>query len=238
MSVQLTNEQLLRFYVKDTQPKLEFNNDDIQGQGGDANSVLMSEIQRLIDVGIFNTQDTKGNMKNMQNMQNSLIDEVQRGFTSVNDSFADNLSFGKETIDDIGDNSTIYVSTNDVLSQNIITSLNDLNTKLEDYNTTGTTSQGALFASLTNLQTALANSNTNNTGNTTVIDNLSGLGHVTSYLHSTVFHLLCTPALLAPTAVLYSSCVILPSCVGRVGEVSVTRDRQTNRRQKTEKTRY
>ncbi len=149
MSAQLTNEQLLRFYVKDTQPKLEFNNEYIQGQGGDDISVLMSEIQRLIDVGNFNTQDTKGNMNNMQN---SLIAELQRGFTSVNDSFADNLSFVKEVIDDIGDNSTIYVSTNDVLSQNIITSLNDLNTKLEDYNTTGTTSQGALFASLTNLQ--------------------------------------------------------------------------------------
>ncbi len=31
MSAQLTNEQLLRFYVKDTEPKLEFNNDNIQG---------------------------------------------------------------------------------------------------------------------------------------------------------------------------------------------------------------
>ncbi len=63
MSAQLTNEQLLRFYVKDTEPKLEFNNDNIQGQGGDANSVLMSEIQRLIDVGNFNAEDAKGNMK-------------------------------------------------------------------------------------------------------------------------------------------------------------------------------
>ena len=42
MSAQLTNEQLLRFYVKDTEPKFEFNNDNIQGQGGDANSVLMN----------------------------------------------------------------------------------------------------------------------------------------------------------------------------------------------------
>jgi hypothetical protein len=57
MSDQLINEQLLRFYVKETEPKLEFSNDDIQGQGGDANSVLMSEIQRLIDVGNFNAQD-------------------------------------------------------------------------------------------------------------------------------------------------------------------------------------
>ncbi len=80
MSAQLTNEQLLRFYVKDTEPKLEISNDDIQGQGGDVNSVLMSEIQRLIDVGNFNTQDAKGNMNNMQN---SLITELQRGFTSV-----------------------------------------------------------------------------------------------------------------------------------------------------------
>ena len=66
MSAQLTNEQLLRFYVKDTEPKLEFNNDNIQGQGGDNNSVLMSEIQRLIDVGNFNAEDAKGNMNNMQ----------------------------------------------------------------------------------------------------------------------------------------------------------------------------
>ena len=169
MSAQLTNEQLLRFYVKETEPKLEFSNDDIQGQGGD-NSVLMSEIQRLIDVGNFNAQDAKGNMNNMQN---SLITELQRGFTSVNDSFADNLSFVKAALDDIGDNLEIYSSTNDASSQNIITSLNDLNTKLEDYNTTGTTSQGALFTSLANLQTALANSNTNNAANTAAIDNLS-----------------------------------------------------------------
>ena len=57
-------------------------------------------------------------------MQNSLITELQRGFTSVNDSFADNLSFVKAAIDDIGDNLAIYSSTNDVSSQNIITSLN------------------------------------------------------------------------------------------------------------------
>ena len=65
MSAQLTNEQLLRFYIKDTEPKLEMSNDSIQGQGGDANSVLMSEIQRLIDVGNFNAEDAKGNMNNM-----------------------------------------------------------------------------------------------------------------------------------------------------------------------------
>jgi hypothetical protein len=65
MSAQLTNEQLLRFCVKDTEPKLEISNDNIQGQGGDANSVIMSEIQRLIDVGNFNAEDAKGNMNNM-----------------------------------------------------------------------------------------------------------------------------------------------------------------------------
>ena len=170
MSAQLTNEQLLRFYVKETVPKLQYNNDDIQGQGGDTNSVLMSEIQRLIDVGNFNAQDAKGNMNNMQN---NLIAELQTGFSSVNDSITDNLSLVKTTIDDIADNLAIYATTNDASSQNIITSLNDLNTKLEQYNTTGTTSQGALFASLTNLQTALANSNTNNAANTVAIDRLS-----------------------------------------------------------------
>ena len=170
MSAQLTNEQLLRFYVKETEPKLEFNNDNIQGQGGDTNSVLMSEIQRLIDVGNFNTTEAKGNMTTMQN---SLIAELQTGFSSVNDSIADNLSFVKTTIDDIADNLSIYSSTNDASSQSIIKSLNDLNTNLEQYNTTGTVSQGALFASLANLQTALANSNTNNAANTAAIDNLS-----------------------------------------------------------------
>ncbi len=65
MSDQLTNEQLLRFDVKDTEPKLEISNDNIQGQGGDTNGVLMSEIQRLIDVGNFNVEDAKGNMNNM-----------------------------------------------------------------------------------------------------------------------------------------------------------------------------
>jgi len=181
MSAQLTNEQLLRFYVKETVPKLQYNNDDIQGQGGDTNSVLMNEIQRLIDVGNFNAQDAKGNMTAMQNslignannIQNNLIAELQRGFSSIDDSIADNLSFVKVAIDDIADNLAIYASTNDTSSQNIITSLNDLNTKLEEYNTTGTTSQSALFASLTNLQTALANSNTNNAANTAAIDNLS-----------------------------------------------------------------
>jgi hypothetical protein len=66
MSAQLTNEQLLRFYVKETVPKLQYNNDNIQGQGGDTNSVLMSEIQRLIDVGNFNAQDAKDTMTTMQ----------------------------------------------------------------------------------------------------------------------------------------------------------------------------
>ena len=101
MSAQLTNEQLLRFYVKETVPKLQYNNDDIQGQGGDTNSVLMSEIQRLIDVGNFNAQDAKGNMTAMQNslignannIQNNLIAQLQTGFSSVNDSIADNLSY-------------------------------------------------------------------------------------------------------------------------------------------------
>jgi uncharacterized protein (DUF1778 family) len=170
MSAQLTNEQLLRFYVKETVPKLQYNNDDIQGQGGDTNSVLMSEIQRLIDVGNFNAEDAKGNMNNVQT---NLIAELQKGFTSVNDSIADNLMIVKSAVDDIADNLSIYSSTNDASSQNIITSLNDLNTKLEQYNTTGTVSQGALFTSLTNLQTALANSNTNNAANTAAIDNLS-----------------------------------------------------------------
>jgi len=80
MSAQLTNEQLLRFYVKDTEPKLEFNNDNIQGQGGDTNSVLMSEIQRLIDVGNFNAQDAKGNMTAMQN---SLIVDANKALCEV-----------------------------------------------------------------------------------------------------------------------------------------------------------
>ena len=181
MSAQLTNEQLLRFYIKETAPKLEFNNDDIQGQGGDSNSVLMSEIQRLIDVGNFNAEDAKGNVNNMQTnlmnnanaRQTNLITQLQAGFSSVNDSIADNLMIVKSTVDDIADNLAIYASTNDASSQSIITSLNDLNTKLEEYNTTGTVSQGALFASLANLQTALANSNTNNAANTAAIDNLS-----------------------------------------------------------------
>ena len=60
MSAQLTNEQLLRFYIKETVPKLQYNNDDIQGQGGNTNNVLMSEIQRLIDVGNFNATEAKG----------------------------------------------------------------------------------------------------------------------------------------------------------------------------------
>ena len=192
MSDQVTNEQLLRFYVEETVPKLQCNNDDIQGQGGDTNSVLMSEIQRLIDVGNFNAQDAKNTMTTMQtklindgrtlaqiniddalNRNKDLITQLQRGFNSVNDSIADNLSFVKTTIDDIADNLTISSSTNDASSQNIIKSLNDLNTNLEQYNTTGTVSQGALFTSLANLQTALANSNTNNVANTTAIDNLS-----------------------------------------------------------------
>ena len=192
MSAQLTNEQLLRFYVKETEPKLEFSNDDIQGQGGDTNSVLMSEIQRLIDVGNFNAQDAKDTMTTMQtklindgrtlaqiniddrlNIHRNLIKHLQTGFGSVNDSIADNLSFVKTTIDDIADNLAIYSSTNDASSQSIIKSLNDLNTNLEQYNKTGTVSQGALFTSLANLQTALANSNTNNAANTAAIDNLS-----------------------------------------------------------------
>ena len=66
-----------------------------------------------------------------QNKHNNLIQHLQVGFASVNDSFADNLSYVKTTIDDIADNFAIYASTNDASSQNIITSLNDLNTNLE-----------------------------------------------------------------------------------------------------------
>jgi hypothetical protein len=106
MSAQLTNEQLLRFYVKDTEPKLEFNNDNIQGQGGDANSVLMSEIQRLIDVGNFNAEDAKGNMNNMQT---KLVTELQRGFSSVDDSVAINLSSVRDILYGVEDNLNEYL---------------------------------------------------------------------------------------------------------------------------------
>jgi hypothetical protein len=51
--------------------------------------------------------------------------------------------------------------------------------------------------------------------------------------------LLCTPVLLAPTAVLYSSRAIPPSCVGRArGSCQRRETRQTGRRKKTEKARY
>ena len=112
MSAQLTNEQLLRFYVKETVPKLQYNNDDIQGQGGDTNSVLMSEIQRLIDVGNFNAEDAKGTMNNMQTnlinnantRQTNLIAELQRGFDSVNDNVAINLSSVRDILYGVEDN--------------------------------------------------------------------------------------------------------------------------------------
>jgi hypothetical protein len=145
MSAQFTNEQLLRFYIKDTEPKLEMSNDNIQGQGEDANSVIMSEIQRLIDVGNFNVEDTKGNMNNMQT---KLVFELQRGFSSVDDSVA---------ID---------------TAAPIITALQDVSTKLEQYNTTGNISQSQLLSSLTDLQNALLISNVSSTDNTTVIEQL------------------------------------------------------------------
>ena len=159
MSSQLTNEQLLRFYIKETVPKLQYNNDDIQGQGGNTNNVLMSEIQRLIDVGNFNAEDAKGNMNNIQTnlinnvnvRQTKLITQLQAGFLFVNDSITDNLMIVKWAVDDIADKLAIYVSTYDGSSQNIVPSLNDLNTKLGEYNTTGTVSQNALLASLANL---------------------------------------------------------------------------------------
>ena len=138
MSAQLTNEQLLRFYVKDTEPKLEFNNDNIQGQGGDANSVLMSEIQRLIDVGNFNAEDAKGNMNNMQN---KLVTELQRGFSSVDDSVAINLSSVRDILYGVEDSLNDYFAKSGARGVDaaapIITALQDISTKLEQYNTTG-----------------------------------------------------------------------------------------------------
>jgi hypothetical protein len=62
---------------------------------------------------------------------NNLIAELQRGFTSVNDSFAGSLSYVKSTIDYNGDILVIYATTNDASSQKIITSLNDLNANIE-----------------------------------------------------------------------------------------------------------
>jgi hypothetical protein len=168
MSAQLTNEQLLRFYVKDTEPKLEFNNDNIQGQGGDANSVLMSEIQRLIDVGNFNAEDAKGNMNNMQT---KLVTELQRGFSSIDDSVAINLSSVRDILYGVEDNLNEYLVKGGGATP-IITALQDISTKLDQYNTTGNVSQSALLSSLTDLQNALLTANVSSADNTAAIEQL------------------------------------------------------------------
>ena len=168
MSAQLTNEQLLRFYIKDTEPKLEMSNDNIQGQGGDANSVLMSEIQRLIDVGNFNAEDAKGNMNNMQT---KLVSELQRGFSSIDDSVAINLSSVRDILYGVEDSLNDYFSKSGARGVDaaapIITALQDISTKLDQYNTTGNISQSQLLSSLTDLQNALLISNGTSTGATT-----------------------------------------------------------------------
>jgi hypothetical protein len=173
MSAQLTNEQLLRFYIKDTEPKLEKSNDNIQGQGGDANSVLMSEIQRLIDVGNFNAEDAKGNMNNMQN---KLVSELQRGFSSIDDSVAINLSSVRDILYGVEDNLNDYFSKSGArgvdVAAPIITALQDVSTKLEQYNTTGNISQSQLLSSLTDLQNALLISNVSSADNTAAIEQL------------------------------------------------------------------
>ena len=168
MSAQLTNEQLLRFYVKDTEPKLEFNNDNIQGQGGDANSVLMSEIQRLIDVGNFNAEDAKGNMNNMQT---KLVTELQRGFSSLDDSVAINLSSVRDILYGVEDNLNEYLVKGGGATP-IITALQDISIKLDQYNTTGNISQSALLSSLTDLQNALLTANVSSADNTAAIEQL------------------------------------------------------------------
>ena len=173
MSAQLTNEQLLRFYIKETAPKLEFNNDDIQGQGGDTNSVLMSEIQRLIDVGNFNAEDAKGNMNNMQN---KLVTELQRGFSSIDDSVAINLSSVRDIMYGVEDSLNDYFAKSGARGVDaaapIITALQDVSTKLEQYNTTGNISQSQLLSSLTDLQNALLISNVSSADNTAAIEQL------------------------------------------------------------------
>lgn len=175
MSAQLTNEQLLRFYIKETAPKLEFNNDNIQGQGGDANSVLMSEIQRLIDVGNFNAEDAKGNMNNMQT---KLVTELQRGFSSVDDSVAINLSSVRDILYGVEDSLNEYLvkggggGSGVGAAAPIITALQDISTKLDQYNTTGNISQSALLSSLTDLQNALLTANVNSADNTAAIEQL------------------------------------------------------------------
>jgi hypothetical protein len=168
MSAQLTNEQLLRFYVKDTEPKLEISNDNIQGQGGDANSVLMSEIQRLIDVGNFNAEDAKGNMNNMQT---KLVSELQKGFSSIDDSVAINLSSVRDILYGVEDNLNEYLVKGGGATP-IITALQDISIKLDQYNTTGNISQSALLSSLTDLQNALLTANVSSADNTAAIEQL------------------------------------------------------------------
>lgn len=173
MSAQLTNEQLLRFYIKDTEPKLEMSNDNIQGQGGDANSVLMSEIQRLIDVGNFNAEDAKGNMNNMQT---KLVSELQRGFSSIDDSVAINLSSVRDILYGVENSLNDYLAKSGTgglgSATPIILALQDISTKLDQYNTTGNISQSQLLSSLTDLQNALLISNVSSADNTAAIEQL------------------------------------------------------------------
>jgi hypothetical protein len=132
----------------------------------------MSEIQRLIDVGNFNAEDAKGNMNNMQT---KLVSELQRGFSSVDDSVAINLSSVRDILYGVEDSLNDYLlkgGSGVGAAAPIITALQDISTKLDQYNTTGNISQSALLSSLSDLQNALLTANVNSADNTAAIEQL------------------------------------------------------------------
>ena len=114
----------------------------------------------------------------MNNMKTKLVTELQRGFSSIDDSVAINISTVRDVLIGVED------SLNDYLSKGgsggsgvgaaapIITALQDISTKLDQYNTTGNISQSALLSSLTDLQNALLISNVSSADNTAAIEQL------------------------------------------------------------------
>jgi hypothetical protein len=107
----------------------------------------------------------------MNNMQTKLVTELQRGFSSIDDSVAINLSSVRDILYGVEDNLNEYLVKGGGATP-IITALQDISIKLDQYNTTGNISQSALLSSLTDLQNALLTANVNSADNTAAIEQL------------------------------------------------------------------
>jgi hypothetical protein len=80
----------------------------------------------------------------MNNMQTKLVSELQRGFSLLDDSIVINLSSVRDILYGVEGNLNDYSVKNGVSGPAPIITTQDISTKLDQYNTTGTIIMGGI----------------------------------------------------------------------------------------------